>query len=119
MVTTFKLVYVAGPYRGSTPDDVDLNIASATQVGKLVARLGYYPVIPHLNTLHFERFAGLPDQFFLDGTIELMRRCDAVIMCPGWQASSGARQELEEAHRLAIPVFYDAYEMSRNFPFGS
>lgn len=99
-----KLAYVAGPYRGCTPEAVDLHIQSATQVGKLVAEKGYYPVIPHLNTRHFERLCTLHDEFYLTGTLELMRRCDLVVLCAGWRGSSGALAEVAEAQRIGMRV---------------
>ena len=47
----------------------------------------------------------LPDEFWLEGTLELLRRCDAVFLIPGWEQSTGSRSELDEATRLGLPVF--------------
>ena len=41
----------------------------------------------------------------LAGTLELMRRCDAVVVIPGWEHSTGTKAEIDEAMRLEIPVF--------------
>lgn len=101
-----RLVYVAGPYRGKTEAEIALNIASAQQVGKLAADKGWYPAIPHKNTEGFEHLApDLGDAFWLQGTLELMRRCDAVVLCPGWEFSTGTLGEVEEALALKIPVY--------------
>jgi hypothetical protein len=99
-----KLAYVAGPYRASTEFEIKLNIEMARRIGAGLARKGYYPVIPHSNTSLFEHL-GLPDKFWLDGTLELMRMCDLVVMCPDWQNSEGAKSEYEEAKKLGIPVY--------------
>lgn len=99
-----KLVYVAGPYRAATAWGIECNIQQARDRGAEVVRAGAYPVIPHSNTSHFDGLA--PDAFWLDGTLELMRRCDAVLMCGNWERSSGARAEVAEATRLKLPVFY-------------
>ncbi len=108
------LVYIAGPYRGKTPQEVELNIASAKQIAKLVARKGYMPVTPHLNTQGFELIApDLPDEFWLEGTLELMRRCDYVVLAPGWEVSSGTRKEIEIAKSLGIPVYEDIHNLPR------
>lgn len=70
------------------------------------------PVIPHANTAGFEHYdPSLPDQFWLDGTLEMMRRCDCVVLCPGWEKSTGTLSEIAEAQRLSIPVFSSVEEM--------
>jgi hypothetical protein len=103
-----KLMYVAGAYTGKTKEEVDLNIECAKKVGQVVVRKGWYPAIPHANTAGFDRTVSeVTYQFWIDGTLELMRRCDAVIMCPGWESSNGARGEHEEARRLKMPIYYE------------
>lgn len=107
-----KLVYIAGPYRASTPQGVDLNIQVARRMGMLVAMAQHFPVIPHMNTAKFEEvLPGMPDRFWLDGTMELMRKCDCVVLCPGWEQSTGTVQEIREAQRLGIPVYRSVYNM--------
>jgi hypothetical protein len=44
--------------------------------------------------------------FWCDGMLELMRRCDALVMMPAWASSKGARAEKEEALRMGLPVFF-------------
>lgn len=91
-------MYIAGPYRARTTQRVDLNIEVATYFGLLVAQKGWMPVIPHKNTAHFEHLdPDLPDKFWLDGTLELAKRCDAVFMIPGYESSEGSRNELSQA----------------------
>lgn len=104
-----RLVYVAGPFRGPTIWDIAENVRNAQRVGLEVARLGYMPVIPHANTHLFHGQGN--DTFWLEGTLELLRRCDAVVLVPGWEKSSGTRAEIEEARRCGIPVFASPAEM--------
>lgn len=100
------LVYVAGPYRAETREGVELHIQTARAVGLQVARKGWCPVIPHTMLAHLDAAApSIADQFWLDATLELMRRCDAVLLLPGWTQSSGTRAEVAEAQRLGLPVF--------------
>ncbi len=96
-----KLVYVAGPYRAPTIREIEHNIAKAEDAGVTIVTLGAYPVIPHANTRAC--FQGTAtDGFFLEGTMELMRRCDAVLVIGD---SPGTRAEVREAEKLKIPVF--------------
>ena len=100
------LVYVAGPYRAASRDAIARNIAAARQLGIAAAALGWFPVIPHANTAHMELdLPGLGDDFWLAGTLEMMERCDAVVLIPGWQNSAGTRGEIIRAEELGIPVF--------------
>ncbi len=100
-----KLIYVAGRYRGRTRAEVESNIQAAIFVGRLCAEKGWYPVIPHSNTAHFEALVDVNDEFYLEGTLELMRRCDAVVMVPGFGQSVGAMAEHDEAHKLFMTVY--------------
>lgn len=98
------LIYIAGPFRGPTPYDVRRNVERARDAGWHVASLcGGYPVIPHTMTCDFDKL--LTDEFWLAGTMEMLRRCDAVFMVTGWPGSRGATAERAEAQRLSLPVF--------------
>jgi hypothetical protein len=104
---TPPLVYIAAPYRAKTAWFVELNIRYAESYAMDVAEARCYPVCPHTNTRgHFESI-DVGDAFWLLATLELMRRCDAAFFCPGWEQSSGARGEHDEALRLGLPIFYD------------
>lgn len=102
-----KVVYVAGAFRGATQWEVQLNVRAAETAGLEVALAGAMPIVPHKNTEHFH--GQLPDKFWLDGTMELMRRCDAVFVfrLRDESRSFGTREEVKEARKLGIPVFYD------------
>ena len=100
------LIYVAGRYRAPDRAGIAQNIAAARQVGLASARLGWYPVIPHSNTSHMEHYAPeLGDAYWLAGTLELMERCDALVLVPGWETSEGTQGEIRRADELHIPIF--------------
>lgn len=102
-----KVVYVAGPFRGRTHWDIQQNVRRAEALSLEVARLGAMPLVPHKNT---ENFHGqLDDKFWLDGTLELLRRCDALITVDGWRDSSGTAAEINEAMNRGIRVFHSLH----------
>ncbi|MDI1346314.1 MAG: DUF4406 domain-containing protein [Pseudolabrys sp.] len=86
------LVYIAGPYRASTEREVVLNIRRAEEAAIEVWKAGGVAICPHLNTALFGGV--LPDETWLSGDIEILRRCDAILMVGKWQDSKGARDEL-------------------------
>jgi hypothetical protein len=100
-----KLIYVAGPYSAPTHLEREQNILAARIAGAEIAKLGAYPLIPHSNTAHFDTPAGLGEQFWYEGTLELLRRSDAMFLLKGWQDSVGTGRERQEALRLEIPSF--------------
>lgn len=108
-----KMVYIAGPYRAPTTWQITQNIQRAQEVGAQVLQVkGLYPVIPHMNTHHMDGIAD--DQHVLDGTMEMLRRCDAVILVGGWESSSGTIGEIREAQRLGLPILYAWGDASYN-----
>ena len=100
-----KLIYIAGKYRGKSDNEVWHNIMEARRAAEIIAEHGDMPVVPHLNTMFMGGIQN--DQFWLDGTLELMRRCDAVWVLPNWKKSVGAVAEVREAKRLKMAIFYE------------
>lgn len=100
-----KVIYVAGALFGPNDWEIRRNIHKAATIGYEVAKAGAYPFIPHTNTGSV--FMGtMTPEFWYEGTLEVLRRCDAMILVPGWEESKGTIGELEEARvRLKIPVF--------------
>ncbi|WJJ58644.1 deoxyribosyltransferase [Klebsiella phage vB_KpnS_MAG26fr] len=112
-----KLIYIAGPYRpytnacGALVDTAhNISIAELTAVHLVdtLGHLGLFPVVPHLNTRDFEnQVKQNNDQYFLDGTMAMLERCDAVLLTmPNADAISiGTKAEVHRAHQLGIQVY--------------
>ncbi|MHA1286577.1 MAG: DUF7768 domain-containing protein [Candidatus Thorarchaeota archaeon] len=105
-----KVIYIAGPFRADTTWEIECNVRRAEELGLCVASLGAMPLIPHANTRFFHGL--IDDRFWLDGTQELLKRCDAVIMMKDWQCSTGSKGEKELAENLNIPIFYESETVS-------
>src|SRR4051794_37208641 len=99
-----KMVFVAGPYRAPDEWEVERNIRRAEALALELWRLGLSVICPYKNTAHFGGAA--PDQVWLEGAKEAVRRCDAVVCTPDWERSEGARGEVELANELGMPVFF-------------
>lgn len=102
-----KLVYVAGKFRGAENADVQRYIDVASWFRAPIAKTGCFPVCVHIgeglamHDLNQENNG----QWWVDATLEVLRRCDALVAVPGWHTSSGTFGEMQEALRLKIPVF--------------
>jgi hypothetical protein len=75
-----------------------------------VVLLGAAPLCPHSIGAHF---TGVGDyEFWIEATVEMMRRCDAVLFTADYERSSGAVREEAEAKRIGLPRFYSVAELS-------
>lgn len=130
------LLYIAGPYSQYTLEDgttflTPFNVQEAKAVAVEVVRRfglrGVYPVTPHLNTAFFEAepaLNGVRQKYWLDSTLELMKRCDGVLLTfpTAHEVSMGTYHELIAAEKMAgFPVFYkigelEAYLNERGIP---
>ncbi|HEY6766596.1 MAG TPA: DUF4406 domain-containing protein [Candidatus Sulfotelmatobacter sp.] len=108
-----KVAYIAGPFRADTLWGVVQNVRKAEEVALKYWKLGYATVCPHLNTANFD--GTLTDQTFLDGDIEIMKRCDVVVAMGTWRESRGARNEVALAEVLGMEVLYDGEPRKSRF----
>ena len=99
-----KVAYIAGPYRGETESAVVTNIRHAEKYAIKYWKLGYAVVCPHKNSALFGGLA--PDEVWLAGDLEILGRCDVVVMIPGWTRSVGAVAEELHARRLGLEIIY-------------
>lgn len=100
------IVYTAGPYRAATPAGVQENIARAAQYAGAILRKGHTPLCPHTMTTGYD-YPDVPPSVYLTTDLDLLRRCHAIYLLPGWQNSVGTRAELREAQALGLLVFDD------------
>jgi hypothetical protein len=98
-----RVIYVAGKFTAPDTWRRLRHVRAAETLGYAVAELGAMPLIPHANTTSFD--GTFTAEFWYAGTLELLRRCDAMILVPGWEGSRGVAAEIEEAKNLMIPIF--------------
>jgi hypothetical protein len=120
-----KVIYIAGPFRAPNAWEVEKNIRRAEELAFEVNSLGgCIALCPHTNTRFFN--GTLTDEFWLEGTKELLRRCDAAMFTDNWSCSFGARAELVLARSRKTPCFSSLRDLrawlggvwmpSRDFP---
>jgi hypothetical protein len=100
-----KVVYVIGPLRAATPYLVEQNIREAEAVALQVWRAGLSAVCVHSSTRFMHGAA--PEEVFIEGVMEQLRRSDAVIVVGCYPTGSeGSNAEIQEAMRLGLPILY-------------
>lgn len=91
------LLYLAHPYSTTPGVGKAANYNSATKVGIKLRKMGYFVLSPVNNSHGCDTFmdgSRIPDKHFYEEGLELMTRCDALVMGPGWTESKGCNLEL-------------------------
>lgn len=98
-----KLVYIAGPLDAPTAWEREQNIRNAEAVQVALLRMGANVYCPHTQ----DRFLHgvLPEDEFLHRDLQIIRRCDAVVMLPRSEKSQGAKVERRFAEKVGLRVF--------------
>jgi len=97
------VVYIAGPYQGASAWAIEENIRRAERLALAVWQLGAVALCPHANTRFFH--GAMHDATWYAGDLELVARCDAVLLTEDWRRSRGATEERAFAESRGIPVF--------------
>ena len=105
-----KVIYTAGPYSGPGHNDVLNNILTARFISRMLWLRGFAVICPHLNTAWMDG-PDLAWEQFMAGDLEMLSRCDAIYMLPGWEDSKGAQIEHSRAIELGVPAYYNLSEV--------
>ena len=117
-----KVVYIAGKFRAGSHWGVVQNVREAERVALCVWRAGAAALCPHLNCANFE--GAMADSEWLAGGVELLRRCDAVVLLGNWVNSIGTKAEIVAALEKGLPIFVEEEvspnsDFQRNLPGGT
>lgn len=103
-----KLVYICSPYRAEDKETLQRNIDYAKELTKESLLRGECPVAPHLymtqcldDNVDQERTIGL------EAGIEILRKCDRVIVGMRYGISKGMKAEIKKAGQYAIQILFD------------
>ena len=105
-----NLIYIAGPYgrsKGVALETLVKNVLWANKFASEMFFKGWIPIIPHNWHYMMMTMNEWPDEkLFKVMGLEVLKICNAILMTIGWERSEGSRQELAEAERLGLEVFY-------------
>lgn len=104
-----KVVYISGAYRSKDgADGIFENIYKARKAALRWWKEGYAVICPHMNTAFMD--GACHDTVWLEGDLELVKRCDSIYMLTGWKQSEGAIQEHDTAIDYGLTVIYQDEE---------
>ena len=96
------LLYTAGPITSNCDGAMAEHVERARGIAVRLRRLGWSIVCPHLNSIEI---AGFTLDDYLREDFAILRRCDALVLLPGWKNSKGAIREVEfVSKRLPTPL---------------
>lgn len=100
-----RVIYTAGPYRADGWHNVFENILKARTAARALWLKGWVVICPHANSILMDG-PDIPANMFIEGDLEIIRRCDAICMLPGWEKSEGSQIEYGLALELEMPVYF-------------
>ena len=100
-----KVIYLAGPFRADTQWKIIQNVRRAEEASLKLWKIGYIVICPHTMTQNFQ--GECPDYVWLDGCIELLKRCDAIFLMRNYKQSIGSLEELKVAQELGLAIIYE------------
>ena len=103
-----KIAFISGPF---THEDeihgIKENINEASKVALKYWRKGYAVICPHKNTSDFQHAKDISHEVWYKGDLDILRRCDVIIMVGRWGVSEGAVREHELAKEIGLEIIYD------------
>jgi len=125
-----NVYYIVGPYSAKDQTEIDKHVGIAAEIAQMVWRSGNACICPHMNTYSmsgnqaiesgplclkgketdWEQAFGL----FLSGDLEIISRCDGIILLVGWEKSKGSCAEFAYARWAGIPIYHWPYDIPEN-----
>ena len=101
-----SIYYICSRYRGSK-EQVAEYIKYAKSLTRETLIYGHCAIAPHLYITACLDDSDLEErQLGLEAALEILKRCDAVVVGQRFGISKGMAAEIAEAKRLKIPVLY-------------
>ena len=104
-----KTIYISGPMKNMT----DGNMPAFDEAEKQLKEMGYETLNPHkigedLNIRFFE-MGKIPEyeDYLREDIIQMLAKCDKVLVLPGWRNSKGSKLEIANALACGIDVVFD------------
>lgn len=95
-------VYVAGPLTARNGWLYEANVRRAERVGYELVGMGAAPIVPHTMS-RFLNETYTPD-IWMEVCFAQLSVCNAMVLLPGWESSTGSCQEVAYCQEHKIPI---------------
>lgn len=102
------IIYLATPIRPKNGKTVEENVRNAKSLALELWKKGYTVICPAANSDLPISLAEkeLEAERWLNGDIEILQRCDAMVVAPDWEKSDGVKGEITVAGMYGVPVYF-------------
>ena len=110
-----KTIYISGPM-SNTPNS---NLEAFDEAEKQLKQLGFDVLNPHkicekLNIKFFEMGKSPEYEDYLkEDIIQMLSKCDTVLVLPGWRGSKGSKLEIANAIACGLDVVFNISDVRR------
>ena len=103
-------VYVAGPISDNDPIKIFKNEKNGIDTAAWLILRGFSVFCPHIDFLYLLGNHGkqISKAMLQRNSMAFVADCDCMLVLPGWEDSPGTRQEMAQAEKLNIPIYFDA-----------
>jgi hypothetical protein len=91
-----KIYYLAHPYSGDKRD----NVKKSIKITNDLLDRGHTIFNPLTHSHPLDKEYKREPKFWYELDLMFLKKCDGIIMAPGWERSKGCRMELKEAENM-------------------
>lgn len=115
------MIYIAGKFHSDSIQEILSNIRLAEEYGRKVLSLGLVPFVPHIFGYSLSRNSEFQSwdsyEWLKNLCLPVLKRCDAILLIPGWNDSRGSQIERQFAIDNKIRIFEELEDLRANVTF--
>ena len=106
-----KVIFISGRITAPTSYQMAENVRHAHMASLKLMKRGYATICPHKNTeglggaLHRDSEDDFEGWMAMD--LEILSRCDGILMLKGWKQSRGSKREYAKAKELGLELMFE------------
>lgn len=103
-ITKDKLIFICHPYTPKNGYSMEDNLHLGALICKEVLDLGLTIISPIHHSHSIDQQQKQDPELWYEQALRLLKKCDVILMCPGWQNSKGCKLEYKKAIEWGIKI---------------